>query len=143
MACVHTHTQVAREFGIEGGLDQFRITPQQCIQPVLLALVSASDKEKAHFIKDQDSLQGAGVCVQTMASQYSLEPKLITSISNFRSELLEDWRSIHFFVFDTTATEFDAWEAINVVVKHRRDHIRTRPAIVVLDKEESMTSNQR
>ena len=133
---------MAREFGIEGGLDQFHIDPREFNRPLLLGLVNASEKEKAESATSPGVLEGAGVCVQTLAVQNSLEPKLITSVSDFRGELLENWRSIHMFVFDTTATDFDAWEAIDVVIKHRRDHVRTRPAIVILDREDSMTDKQ-
>jgi hypothetical protein len=66
------------------------------------------------------------------------------TLGNFCQEvLLENWRNIHVFVFDTTVADFDAWEAIDVVTKHRRDFVRSRPAIVILNSENSMTEKQR
>jgi hypothetical protein len=87
--------------------------------------------------------QGAAACVHLLASKHGFVPKLITSETELREELISGWRNIHFFVFDTTAADFNAWQAIDAVAKHRREFVRSRPAIVIVDSEGLADAQQR
>lgn len=133
MICEH---QVAREFGIEGGLEKFKLAIQDTTTPIALGIVSPSEKERAEVLSPSaaaDAAEGAALCLRTMSKAHGLDSRLICSAAELREELVANWRSIQLFLFDTTAVEFDAWALMDVVRKHRRDFVRTRPAIVILN----------
>jgi hypothetical protein len=141
--CACRHLQVAQEFGIEGGLENFKLTIKDRTKPLILGIVSPSEKERAEAFLPDDPAEGAAVCVKALAQEHSLDWKLICSGAELREELVANWRHIHVFVFDTTSVDFEAWVLMELIVKHRREFVRTRPAIVVLNSEKSIPEKHR
>ena len=137
--------QVALEFGIEGGLKNFELPVKNAAKPLILGMVSASERNTAHEPQADapEHVQGAAACISNVAASHSLQPKLLSSVSELREEIIANWRQINVFVFDTTATDFDCWEAINLVTNHRREHVRSRPALVILASEDSLSERER
>ncbi len=137
------HLQVAQEFGIEGGLENFKLSFKDATKPLILGIVGPSEIEKAEAFLPYDPAEGVAVCVKAMAKEHSLDWKLICSGAELREELVENWRHIHVFVFDTTSVDFDPWVLMEILVKHRREFVRTRPALVVLNSETSIPEKHR
>ena len=137
--------QVALDFGIEGGLKNFQLPVKNAARPLILGMVSASERNTAHEPQAdaREHAQGATACINAVAASHSLQPKLLSSASELREEIIANWHQINVFVFDTTAKDFDCWEAINLVANHRRERVRSRPAIVILASEDSLSDKER
>ena len=108
-------------------------------------MVSASERDAARGPQADatEHVQGAAACTHHVAAGHSLQPKLLTSVSELREEIIANWKHINAFVFDTTTADFDCWEAINLVANHRRERVRSIPALVILASEESLNEKER
>ena len=108
-------------------------------------MVSASERDAARGPQADatEHVQGAAACTHHIAAGHSLQPKLLSSVSELREEIILNWKEINAFVFDTTAADFDCWEAINLVANHRRERVHSIPALVILASEESLNEKER
>ena len=108
-------------------------------------MVSASERDTARGPQADatEHVQGAAACTHHVAAGHSLQPKLLSSVSELREEIILNWKEINAFVFDTTTADFDCWEAINLVANHRRERVRSIPALVILASEETLNEKER
>ena len=123
--------ELAIDLGVVGGLESYKISFDHFAKPFILAMISAAENqtdevehgaESEQFRRTGSSshVQGAVACLRKLAAQHLLDLKLVTSTAGLRHELLNHWRHIHLFVFDTSVEDFDMWkEAVDVVLNHR------------------------
>ena len=140
-----TLTQVAIEFGIEGGLDNFKIQLQDKANPLILGMTSSSERTQGEeeAIQHTIAVQGTAACIRATSVECNFDYKITSTVAELRQEIMDNWRNINVVVIDMTVEDFDGWEALNLIATHRRDYVRTLPVLVILSSEDSVPSRYR